>query len=558
MQDVIREFVVSLRGQVDRAGFTEMERAVDSASASIIDFANIAAGALAGSALAMAVRATADRFNDLGDIAERVGGVTAAQLDRLGYIAELSGSDAATAQASFESLSKTIGEAASGAGRGAQLFKELGISAKNVDGSVRSVESVMGDLGKKLDGLSNAEQQAMIQRLGLDRSMVGVLTADTKAIGEEYDERTKLLGLNADEAAEVSGAFNDSIFRMSRAAQDVFSAFVVRILPALTDAFETVAAWVTRSAQSLRRFLDPIASGFNVLVILVKNAGRVLATLARAFSPLILGIGGVALAIKALNAIWAASPLGKAVAAVAAVSAAIGLLIDDFEAFRDGGESFFTFWGPIVKIVDSCTAAFDRFDKRMTESGAWDSLAKAAQAVFGTIGGAIQSLYALVKSVTALILGCFTGNAEEIEKSWTEFVDSLQKTIESFGTIFTGIFDGIARYFGTTLTKMTDAVKDWVTSKLKGAFGKVADFFGFGDEAPASADGKTGAAGTSAALATNVPPQAAIPSTVSNTASTVNNNSRTINQQITVRSDGAARALARDAYDMPYGQGVDK
>lgn len=546
--DLIREFVVALKGDVDGAGFDKMGKAIDGVSESVMGFAQMAAGALTAGAFAMAVRATADRFNELGDIAERVGGVTVTQLDRLGYIAELSGSDAATAQASFESLSKTIGEAASGVGRGAQLFQQFGISAKNADGSVRSVEQVMGDLGKKLEGLSNAEQQAMIQRLGLDRSMIGVLTADTAAIGAEYDERTKLLGVNADQMAEMSGEFNDSIAVMSRSMNDVFTAFVMRILPTLTNAFQSVSKWITSSAQGIRKFIDPIAKGFNVLVILAKNAAKTIATFADTFSPLIIGIGGTAAAIKALNAIWSLSPLGKAVAAIAAVSAAIGLLVDDFQTFRDGGKSFFQFWAPVVKLVDDCSAAWDRFNKRMTETGAWSSLAKAASAVFDTIGGAIKTVYTAFEVMVAGFLSLFTGNTEELKKAWEGFGTAFEDTLNGISDFFTGIFDGIANYFGTSLEKMTTAVTDWVKNKFKGALGSLKGFFGFGDDEESTSAG-SGEAKQPQQLtaAPSISPGYALSPAVVNSGSTTNSvtNNRTLNQTVNVTDNRAAVQAAR-------------
>ena len=94
---------------VDFASLSVAEKAVGSFSDKIVSLAKWAGAAIAAGSVAVAIQRTADKFNDLGDVVSRVGNATVKELDRLGYVADLTGSDANTATASFENLSRTIG-----------------------------------------------------------------------------------------------------------------------------------------------------------------------------------------------------------------------------------------------------------------------------------------------------------------------------------------------------------------------------------------------------------------------------------------------------------------
>ncbi len=107
----------------DLGDVVSAEKAVGSFTDNVMGMAKMIGGVIAAGSVAMAIQRTADKFNDLGDVVSRVGNTTVEDLDRLGYVADLTGSDAATATASFENLSQTIGEAAQGIGRGAKEIR---------------------------------------------------------------------------------------------------------------------------------------------------------------------------------------------------------------------------------------------------------------------------------------------------------------------------------------------------------------------------------------------------------------------------------------------------
>ena len=525
--EVLKQFAISFKGLVDQQSFDKAETAVNQVSERFLSVTQMLGAALVTGSFAMALRETANRFDSLGDAATRMGNVTVEELDRFGFVAEMAGSDAQTAQASIEGLSRAIGEAANGVGRGAQAFEKFGLSARNSDGTVKSVSQVIEDLRDKLDGLSQAEQSAMIQRLGMDRTMLEVLTSDTTALEAEYNKRMELLGLNADELAEMSGAFNDGIGRMTRSLSDLFTSIAVRIMPAVTELFETFSRWVLDNGDKIVGVISPFVKAFEVAIRVLRNGLELVLNLASSLGPIPAIIASVAGAWKAWNVLVAMSPIGRIVAGITALVSVINLLIDDFQVAMKGGKSFFSFWVPLVNTINAVSDAIDNFYSYLENSGALQIFADACSSVFGFVESIVQSFGGVLQTVLGGAVALFTGNTEMLSAAWDNLFDGMKGVVENFVAFFSNIFGGISKV-------------------AKGLF----NFFS-SDEVEGQSNGKREQGnkipdGLNAAVAVkNVPStQAIAPSSIHNQTTTNTTNTRNLSQTINVSSGQEAKAIA--------------
>ena len=525
--EVLKQFAISFKGLVDQQSFDEAESAVTQVSDRFLSVTQMLGAALVTGSFAMALRETANRFDSLGDAATRMGNVTVEELDRIGYVAEMAGSDAQTAQSSVENLSRAIGEAANGVGRGAMAFEKFGLSAKNSDGSVKSVTQVLEELRGKLDGLSESEQSAMIQRFGLDSTMLEMLTSDTSAIEAEYDKRTRLLGINADELAEMSGAFNDGIGRMTRSLSDLFTSIAVRIMPAVTELFETFSRWVLDNGDKIVGVISPFVKAFEVAIRVVRNGLDLVLNLASSLGPIPAIIASVAGAWKAWNVLVAMSPIGRIVAGITALVSVINLLIDDFQVAMKGGKSFFSFWVPLVNTINAVSDAIANFYSYLENSGALQNFADACSSVFGFVESIVQSFGGVLQTVLGGAVALFTGNTEMLSAAWDNLFDGMKGVVENFVAFFSNIFGGISKV-------------------AKGLF----NFFS-SDEVEGQSNGKREQGnkipdGLNAAVAVkNVPStQAIAPSSIHNQTTTNTTNTRNLSQTINVSSGQEAKAIA--------------
>lgn len=527
--EVIKQFAISFKGLVDQKSFDQAETAVNQVSDRFLSVTRMLGAALVTGSFAMALRETATRFDELGDAATRMGNVTVEELDRFGFVAEMAGSDAQTAQASIEGLSRAIGEAANGVGRGAQAFEKFGLSARNSDGTVKSVSQVIDDLRGKLDGLSQAEQSAMIQRLGMDRTMLEVLTSDTSALEAEYNKRMELLGLNADEVASASAEFNDGIGRMSRSFNDLFTAIAVRIMPAVTEVFETFSRWIIENGDGILEVLSPFVTALEVAIRVVRNLVETVLDFASALGPVPALVAGIAAAWKTINVVFAMSPIGKVVTAITALISVIGLLKNDFEVAMKGGKSFFTFWVPLVDTINAVSDAISNFYGYLENSGALQNFADTFSNVFGFIESVVKTWGGVLQTVLGGVVALFTGNTEMLSAAWNNLFDGMKGVVENFVAFFSNIFGGISKI-------------------AKGLF----NFFSSSDEVDEANSGKpkqgnkTIPDGLNAAVAVkNVPStQAIAPSSIHNQTTTNTTNTRNLSQTINVSSSQEAKAIA--------------
>lgn len=464
---------------VDFASLSVAEKAVGSFSDKIVSLAKWAGAAIAAGSVAAAIQRTADKFNDLGDVVSRVGNATVKELDRLGYVAELTGSDANTATASFENLSRTIGEAAQGIGRGALVFEKLGLSAKDAQGNVKTTTQVLDEIKVKIKDLSKAEQSAYIQRLGLDRSMIGMLTSDTTEIIDQYNKRTEALGINVDEAAELGAKYNDAIKVTERGFDDIITAFVLRVLPSITTAIERVSKLIDENAGLIKSYVDPIAAAVSIGADLVTGFITGVGKLFKVLGKWPVYIGAVTVAWKLLNAVFKASPIGRIITLVMGLVTAIGLLIDDYEIWKDGGKSFFD-WSAAQVWFDNMSRIFDGLKTivdNFFSADWWKSKAETISNEMSLLGERIKNF--LSDSWNNAITEASNKWDElknTISQKAQEVYDGIISTFVGLSTWFSDLWNSIGDGAMTALTNIGKAFTKWWNDLINSVknFGKEA------------------------------------------------------------------------------------
>lgn len=539
---------------VDFASLSVAEKAVGSFSDKIVNLAKWAGAAIAAGSVAVAIQRTADKFNDLGDVVSRVGNATVKELDRLGYVAELTGSDANTATASFENLSRTIGEAAQGIGRGAQVFEKLGLSAKDTQGNVKTTTQVLDEIKVKIKDLSKAEQSAYIQRLGLDRSMIGMLTSDTTEIIDQYNKRTEALGINVDEAAELGAKYNDAIKVTKRGFDDIITAFVLRVLPSITTAIERVSNLIDENAGLIKSYVEPIAAAVSIGADLVTGFITGVGKLFKVLGKWPVYIGAVTVAWKLLNAVFKASPIGRIITLVMGLVTAIGLLIDDYETWKEGGKSFFD-WSAAQVWFDHMSKIFDALKTivgNFFSADWWKSKIETISNEMSLLGERIQGF----------LSDSWNNAITEASNKWDELKNTISQKAQDVYDGIISTFVGLSTWFSDLWNSIGDGAMTALTNIGK-AFTKwwndlINSVKNFGKEATEKAGNMvTGAWDTSVNAIKGMfswgskkeddKATSSLPTTTTNNnqrSSTTYNNNAQVHQTITVSSVKEAKEIA--------------
>lgn len=446
---------VRVNALVNLASFSAAEKAVGSFTDNVMGMAKMIGGVIAAGSVAMAIQRTADKFNDLGDVVSRVGNTTVEDLDRLGYVADLTGSDAATATASFENLSQTIGEAAQGIGRGAMVFQKLGLSAKDAQGNVKTTTQVLDEVKEKIKDLSKSEQSAYIQRLGLDRTLIGMLTSDTTEIIDQYNKRTEALGINVDEAAELGAKYNDAIKITKRGFDDIITAFVLRVLPSITTAIERVSKLIDVNAGLIKSYVEPIAAAVSIGADLVTGFITGVGKLFNVLGKWPVYIGAVTIAWKLLNAVFKASPIGRIITLVMGLVTAIGLLIDDYETWKEGGKSFFD-WSAAQAWFDNMSRIFDDLKTivgNFFSADWWKSKADTISNEMSLLGERIQGF----------LSDSWNNAITEASNKWDELKNTISQKAQGVYDGIISTFVGLSTWFGDLWKSIGDGAMNALT-----------------------------------------------------------------------------------------------
>ena len=588
--ETIKEFLVGLGFQVDEGGLQKFNQGITKATIAVtaIGTAAVAAAGMFTSFVA----GVANKFDAVGDLADRVN-TTAEEILRLGYVATLSGSSVEAANSSIENLSRIAGEAALGVGRGAAAFKEFGISAKDQNGNLKDTSVLLAEVGDKIKDMGRGEQIAVLQKLGIDPTMIGVLTSDISGLAEEFNQLYKNAGIDANKAAEQSGEFNDSMDRLGMTFDAIKSAVGLKFMGQLRMGIDTLRKFLVENMPKIINAVSPI---INLVLRIAEAFIKIVGRIGSAVGAIIGFLGDLndktngwagyilaaAAAWKFLNLSFLASPIGI----LLSLAAVVALLIDDFLTFKEGGDSLID-WGSgfgfvmqgVTAILTGLLAGLVAVKAAVLAKAAAIAIVNGAIAAwsattvaFNTVMGIAKVVMAafnavmlanpiglVIAAVAALIgIGYLLVTNWETVKAWfvglfnwfsetfpgiTGFVsDTFKGAADAAIGIFTGVKDWFMGFFNWILEKFetikniagavtgfASSATEKASSAVSNAWGSAKGFFG--------GDSKDGAA--------NTRPPSLAPSPQAAAAVTGGNQNVNQQTQIVVQGSGNPDATAR-------------
>lgn len=280
-------------------------------------------------------------------------GVGAEQLERYGIALKNYGGGLSSAASTLSNLNQQMQDLRFGKGGAIQeAALRYGISVHGKNG-LATGEEMLYNIARRMESLGHAEQLDLGRKLGLDPSTIALLQGGVENLTKELEKASKY-SIYTPEDIENSRKFQMALRELKQSLQQVWATVSRALLPVITKIMNVVSKFF--------QFLSD-------------HKGFVLGFLAAI---------SVALGIIAIKSIIATAPFWLMVLAIAAIGAAIGLLVDDFMTFLEGGESvigdlidaFTDFWEFLVGLGK----AIGNFFK-----GIWDSIIAGITGVFDWI-----------------------------------------------------------------------------------------------------------------------------------------------------------------------------
>ena len=335
-QETIREFLVELGYNINTTEERRFNDALANTAKAAVALSAVLLGAVA------AVTKMAQGLEDLYFASQRTQ-ATAGNIQALGYAASQMGSGMEAARGSLEALARQMRSSPGYEG----LIASLGVQTRVANGALRDTSDLLVDLGNRFRDMPTFQANAYASALGIDeRTMLALRDGSFAKYMDEYRAALRQAGVDSDAAAKSSHNFMEELRRLGMWV-DVLRQ---KVAEALTDRMAAdFRRFRVAFAENIGRISDAITAAVRGIMFFSDIVGRLIVRTVEVLSQLydwfnrldpaskraIEAFAGILAAWRLLNAGFLATPLG----AILALSAGLLALYDDYETWKDGGDS---------------------------------------------------------------------------------------------------------------------------------------------------------------------------------------------------------------------------
>lgn len=431
----LREVAVKIFFSADPRPLDELNKSFTDLTKSI-GLASLSVGAIFGG-LVKTVEATSHFADETEKVSKRLG-LGVEEFQKFAYAAKQTGD--VSQEELVPALShfvKVIGDAATGSKEARKNLATAGVDFAVFGDRLPTTGEALALVSERLKGIKNPAIQASVAADLFGRiagpKLVGSLSvgADELArLGLEAEKAGAILGL---EAIEAGAKFDKQLKKISASTKTLGRTIGAALLPVASELLESFNKLITESKGDL---VKELAGAFEGLAHYVKIAGKFLFEVLKSINAIVRSIGGWKTLVKLVATFAAIWVSGSILASIGSTAAAVVTLINALNKAKIAAVALNLAMAAIPALIG---------------------------AAFVAIGLIIEDIYRFFSGENSL-LGVILGKDKGAE---------LIKTVEGF---FFMIFNWA----------------DIAAQKIKGIFGGVASFLGFGPtEATAARSSET-------------------------------------------------------------------
>lgn len=226
--------------------------------------------------------------------------------------------------------------------KAAACMESLGVQVYDSQGNMRSLNDILGDLNKSMDGMTAAEKANIISQIfnKTDLASVNALLANT---GDTWDELQNSIVNSTGAAQQMADTQLDNLQGQLTILKSALEGLAISIGELLMPYIKTIVGWIQsfvdwlnsldEGTQKIIVTIGLVAAAVGPVLIVVGKVMSAVGTIMTVIPKLASAFGVVSKAVAAFNAVLAANPIILIVAAVAAVIAALVLLYTKCEWF---------------------------------------------------------------------------------------------------------------------------------------------------------------------------------------------------------------------------------
>ncbi|HHW4136294.1 TPA: hypothetical protein ACUU9J_004366, partial [Yersinia enterocolitica] len=334
-------------------------------------------------------------------------------IQTLGYAASVNGSSVDALQSSLGEMTKRVGEFVStGEGEAKDVASRLGLQFKGLNGEVKSSDVIFRELADKLHGMSQAEKFSVLDKMGIDRSMVQLLSKTGDEI-EALQKKSEALGVVTQDQADQFAAYNDSLTTLGKGFDGIKFQVAIGFVPVLKDLVDGFTDILIANKDLIKNGLSHLGEIIFSVMGMIRRFLPIVAAITIAFAAWWLVTGGLATVMGVLM-----SPVVLITAAILGII----LVIDDLLTAMEGGKSviadfFMDNWG--IDIVPGLLAIKD-------------VVLEVVDLIIDSFKVGVENIKLMFSALWKLLTGDFEGAWKDVVKIFDNTVELLKKPFMAF------------------------------------------------------------------------------------------------------------------------------
>ena len=355
--------------------------------------------------------------------------------------------------------------------KAAAQMEALGISVYDSEGNMRSMNDILGDLNKSMDGMTSAEKSNIIGTIfnKTDLSSVNALLANT---GSTWDSLQKSITESGGAAQQMADTQLDNLQGQITILKSALEGLAISFGELLMPAIKQIVGWVQKFVDWLNGLSEGTKKTVVTIALLAAALGPVLIVIGKVISavgtimtvvPKIAGvINTVKGAFAALNATMLANPIVLIIAAIAALVAAFIYLWNNCDGFR---QFWIDLWENVKQVAITVWNAIKEFFSQV-----WEAIKTIFSTVFEVIKTLVTTYFNLYKTIIQTVFNVIktviTTIWEAIKGVFTTVFNVIKTLVTTYFNIYKTIIQTVLTIIQTVITTVWNTIKTVITTVL--------------------------------------------------------------------------------------------
>ena len=355
--------------------------------------------------------------------------------------------------------------------KAAAQMEALGISVYDSEGNMRSMNDILGDLNKSMDGMTSAEKSNIIGTIfnKTDLSSVNALLANT---GSTWDSLQKSITESGGAAQQMADTQLDNLQGQITILKSALEGLAISFGELLMPAIKQIVGWVQKFVDWLNGLSEGTKKTVVTIALLAAALGPVLIVIGKVISavgtimtvvPKIAGvINTVKGAFAALNTTMLENPIVLIIAAIAALVAAFIYLWNNCDGFR---QFWIDLWENVKQVAITVWNAIKEFFSQV-----WEAIKTIFSTVFEVIKTLVTTYFNLYKTIIQTVFNVIktviTTIWEAIKGVFTTVFNVIKTLVTTYFNIYKTIIQTVLTIIQTVITTVWNTIKTVIITVL--------------------------------------------------------------------------------------------